>query len=158
MRRSRPLFLAVGILAAMSLSACAHIIVLEDPLTPEEHIRLGVAYEDKGELDAAVEHYEIAAKELPVAHLYLGNVYFLKKEPEKAEKHYLEALEKDPGNADAMNNLAWLYYTERKNLDTAAQLAKDALALEPSKSEIYMDTLLKIQSLIDSDCTVSSCR
>jgi tetratricopeptide (TPR) repeat protein len=158
MRGARPLLIAVGLLAAVSLGACARIIVLEDPLTPEEHIRLGVAYESRGELDAAVEQYERAAKELPVAHLYLGNVYFLRKEPEKAEKHYLEALERDPENADAMNNLAWLYYTERKNLHAAAQLARDALALEPSKSEIYQDTLLKIQSLMDSDCSGSPCR
>jgi tetratricopeptide (TPR) repeat protein len=133
-------------------------MVLEDPLTPEEHIQLAVSYESRGELDAAIDHYEIAAKKLPHAHLYLGNVYFLKKEPEKAENHYLKALEHDPENADAMNNLAWLYYTERKNLDTAAKLAEDALALEPSKSEIYLDTLLKIQRLLDSDCSDSSCR
>ena len=38
------------------ISACSlpRIIVLEDPLSPEEHLNLGVAYERKGELDGAI--------------------------------------------------------------------------------------------------------
>jgi tetratricopeptide (TPR) repeat protein len=131
----------MALLAAVSLTACARIMVLADPLTPEEHIQLGVSYESRGELDAAIDHYVIAAQELPLAHLYIGNVYFLKNEPARAENHYLKVIEHDPENTDAMNNLAWLYYTERKNLDTAAKLARDA----------------KIQRLIDSDCSGSSC-
>ena len=47
------------------------IIVLKDPLTPEEHLNLGVAYEQKGELDPAMREYQLASKKLPIAYLYL---------------------------------------------------------------------------------------
>lgn len=145
--------LSLGLVLLIFLSSCARVIVLEDPLTPEEHVNLAVAYERRGELDAALEHYKAASRKLPVAHLYMGNIYFLKKEPGKAEKQYKKALRADHENADAMNNLAWLYYTEGKNLEEAERLAREALRinealrLNPEKAGIYEDTLLKIRSL-----------
>ena len=123
------------------------IIVLEDPLSPEEHLNLGVAYERKGELDSAIKEYEAASKQLPMAYLYLGNISFQKKELDEAERYYLEAMRKDPGNADACNNLAWLYYTKRANLEEAEELALKALTLNPAKKDIYQDTLEKIREL-----------
>ena len=132
------------LLAGCSLS---RIIVLEDPLSPEEHLNLGVAYERKGELDRAIKEYEAASKQLPMAYLYIGNVYFQKKELDEAERYYLEAMKKDPGNADAYNNLAWLYYTKRANLEEAEELTLKALTLNPAKKDLYQDTLEKIREL-----------
>lgn len=123
------------------------IIVLEDPLTPEEHLTLGVAYEKKGELDHAIKEYKLASRKLPLAYLYLGNVYFQKQEFDEAEEYYRKAMKKDPQNADAYNNLAWLYYTERENLDEAERLVLKAMGLNPSKENIYGDTLEKIRGL-----------
>jgi tetratricopeptide (TPR) repeat protein len=123
------------------------VIVFKDPLTPEEHLNLGIAYERRGELDAAAAQYELASKELPSAYLYLGNAHFKKNEPDRAEKYYRKAIEEDPENADALNNLAWLYYTVGRNLEEAEALVLRALELNPSKSDIYKDTLLKIRSL-----------
>ncbi len=120
------------------------LIVLDDPLTPEEHLNLGVAYERKGELEPAIKEYKLASKKLPTAHIYLGNVYFRKREFKKAEESYKEAMENDPFNGDAYNNLAWLYYTKRKNLKAAEKLVLKALELNPSKNKIYKDTLEKI--------------
>lgn len=140
----------IFVLLALCLSAgCSlpRIIVLEDPLSPEEHLNLGVAYERKGELDSAIREYEAASKHLPVAYLYLGNVYFQKKELDEAERYYRKAIDKDPGNADACNNLAWLYYAKRENLEKAEELALKALALNPAKKDIYQDTLEKIRAL-----------
>lgn len=136
-------------LLILSLWACAapRVIVFKDPLTPEEHLNLGIAYERRGELDAAAAQYELASKELPSAYLYLGNVHFKKNEPDRAEKYYRKAIEEDPENADALNNLAWLYYTVGRNLEEAEALVLRALELNPSKSDIYKDTLLKIRSL-----------
>ena len=85
------------------------IIVLEDPLTPEEHINLGVSYEKNGELELAVKEYKLAAKKLSIAYLYLGNVYYQNNELDKAEEYYKKAVEKEPGSADACNNLALLH-------------------------------------------------
>lgn len=123
------------------------IIVLEDPLTPEEHLNLGVAYEKKGEFENAIKEYKLAAKKLPVAYLYLGNVHFQKDELDEAEKYYRKSIKKEPDNADAYNNLAWLYYTRGENLDEAEILALKAIELNSLKIHIYRDTLEKIRKL-----------
>jgi tetratricopeptide (TPR) repeat protein len=121
--------------------------VLKDPLTPEEHLNLGVAYEKKGELDHAIKEYRLASKKLPIAYLYLGNVHFQKNEFQKAETYYKKAIKKEPNNADAHNNLAWLYYTRLENLEEAERLALKAIELNPAKEAIYRDTLEKIREL-----------
>jgi tetratricopeptide (TPR) repeat protein len=131
------------------LCSCAfpRIIVLDDPLTPEEHLNLGVTYEKDGEFDNALKEYHTASEKLPVAYLYIGNIYFQKTELDKAESYYREAVKEDPGNADAYNNLAWLYYTKRVELDEAEHLVVKAIDLNPSKRDIYEDTLKKIREL-----------
>jgi tetratricopeptide (TPR) repeat protein len=131
------------------LTGCAlpRIIVLDDPLSAEEHINLGVAYENRGEFDSAVKEYEIASKSLPLAYVYLGNVSFQKNEFGDAEGYYQKAIEKDPKNADAYNNLAWLYYAKKERLQEAETLAIKAGRLNPAKREIYEDTLEKIRAL-----------
>ena len=48
-------------------------------------------------------------------------------------------------NADAYNNLAWLYYTKKENLDEAESLAAKAIELNPEKRDVYQDTLDKIR-------------
>ena len=122
------------------------IVLLDDPLTPEEHLNLGVSYERNGELDNALKEYEITSKKLPSAYLYIGNICYLRGEFGKAEGYYKKVIRKDPGNADAYNNLAWLYYVQGKDLDEAERLASSALELNPEK-EIYRDTLEQIKSL-----------
>jgi len=131
------------------LCACSfpRIIVLDDPLSPEEHLNLGVAYEKKGELDDALKEYEKASKKLPLAYLYMGNIYFQKDEFNEAESCYKKAIRKDPKNADAYNNLAWLYYIKKENLDEAKRLVLKAIELNPQKMNIYQDTLEKIRVL-----------
>lgn len=131
------------------LNSCAlpRVIVLDDPLTPEEHINLGVTYEKKGEFKNAINEYKKAEKKLPVAYLYIGNVYFQQGELDTAEKYYKKAVRKDPENADALNNLSWLYYIKNEKLDEAEPLAMKAIELNPSKEAIYRDTLEKIRLL-----------
>lgn len=141
------LFAACCCFVVFSGCSLPRIIVLDDPLTPEEHLTLGIAYEKSGELDPAIKEYKLAAKKLLLAYLYLGNVYFQKQEFDEAEEYYRKAMKKDPQNADAYNNLAWLYYTERENLDEAERLVLKAMGLNPSKENIYGDTLEKIRGL-----------
>lgn len=133
------------------------IIILDDPLTPEEHINLGVAYEKKGEINNAIEEFKKASKKLPIAYLYLGNAYMQKGDIDEAEKYYRKAIKKQPDLADAYNNLAWLYYNKAKGsglkaedineiLKEAEGLALKALELN-SSNENYKDTLNKIREL-----------
>lgn len=143
-------FKIVFFLIAFSLlTSCSlpRIIILDDPLSPEEHINLGVAYERKGEIDNALKEYRLASKKLPLAYLYMGNICFQKNDFDEAESAYRKAIKKDSQNADAHNNLAWLYYTKKENLNEAEELALKAIEINPSKKEIYQDTLAKIREL-----------
>jgi tetratricopeptide (TPR) repeat protein len=121
--------------------------VLDDPLTPEEHLNLGVTYEKNGGLDNALKEYRTASEKLPVANLYIGNIYFQRGDLEEAESFYRKTIDKDPDNADAYNNLAWLYYNKKERLDEAERLVVKAIDLNPSKRDIYEDTLKKIRGL-----------
>jgi tetratricopeptide (TPR) repeat protein len=139
----------LGLSLMIFLAGCSlpRIIILKDPLTPEEHLNLGVSYEKKGELDQAIAQYRLAAKKLPLAYIHMGNAYFQKNEWAEAEWYYKKAIEKDPKNADAHNNLAWLYYVKHENLDLAESLALKAIELNPPKVNMYKDTLEKIREL-----------
>jgi len=139
-------FLLAFSFLCLTSASCAlpRIIVLHDPLTPEEHINLGLAYEKKGETEQAVEEYERAAKDLPTAYLYLGNIYYGKAEYARAEQYYRKAIRNNPGLTDAYNNLSWLLYTCGRNLEEAEMLARKATELAPS-NETYKDTLARVE-------------
>ncbi len=142
-------FLLLALCSLLIFSGCSlpKIIILKDPLTPQEHINLGVTYEKQGDFDSAIKEYRTAAKKSPQAYLYLGNAYFQKKDWKGAEEYYQKGIRKEPGNADLYNNLAWLYYTRKENLEQAEKLAQKAVELNPAKAEIYRDTLDRIQEI-----------
>lgn len=123
------------------------VIMYDDPLSSEEHLKLGMAYEKDGEFDNAIREYKTAARRLPTAYFYLGNVHFQKNELDQAERYYKKAIRTESHNADVHNNLAWLYYIREENLDKAENLALRAMALDPSKRDVYMDTLEKVREL-----------
>lgn len=133
------------ILLLVTLCSCAmpHVAVLHDPLTPEEHVNLGLSYEKNHEFDAALKEYEAASSELPLAYLYMGNVFFEKNQFDKAEHAYRKALTKTQ-SPYVFNNLAWLYYSTNKNLEEAERFAKKAVEMSPDVKE-FADTLAKIQ-------------
>ena len=136
--------LALTLLALVLLScSLPKIITLKDPLTPEEHINLGLSYEQKGEFGPALEHYEEASGKLPIAYLYIGNLHFQRNEFDKAESAYKKAIKKT-NDPQAYNNLAWLYLTIGTNLDKARELAEKAVSLSPN-SEDFRDTLQRIR-------------
>ncbi len=149
------------LIAILFLSSCAvpRIIILNDPLSPEEHINLGVAYERNGELDHALREYETASRRLDIAYLYMGNIYFQKGDLENAERYYKKAIKKTESK-EAYNNLAWLYYTralrisdttERMRLlKKGLELAGRALESSPD-NEIFIDTFNKIKEFINRE-------
>jgi tetratricopeptide (TPR) repeat protein len=123
--------------------SCSHIVILHDPLTAEEHNDLGVTYEQKGELDAAIREYQAALRkrrDFPTARVNLGNAYFSKKDYPRAEQQYSTVLQADSANTDAANNLAMLYLETGKHLDEALRLAERCVRLA-SQNARYHDTL-----------------
>ncbi|UCG78528.1 MAG: tetratricopeptide repeat protein [Nitrospirota bacterium] len=147
-KRSVTVLIAL-VITVLLLSSCAlpRFVVVDDPLSPGEHINLGLSYERKGELDNALKEYEVASRKLAIAYYYMANAYFLKGEHDLAEKNYKKVIRKLPDNADAYNNLAWLYYTKKENLDEAEELALKALELKPLNKDAYQDTLDRIREL-----------
>ncbi len=145
------ILLSVLLLSSIAFSSCAlpRIIVLDDPLSPEEHLNLGVTYEAKKEFDLAIKQYKMAMKGDTEARafLYTGNAYFEKGDAGEAERYYKKAIDRDPKLADAYNNLAYLYAKEKRNLREAEELINKAIALNPSKESAYRDTLREIKGL-----------
>ncbi len=141
--RLRTYALALTLLTVTSSCSFPRFAVLHDPLTPEEHVNLGVSYEKRGELDEALAEYKAAAKKLPLAHLYLGNIYFQQKKFSRAERSYRKAIRKTHAS-QAYNNLAWLYYTTDAHLDDGERLAAQAVEMSPDTRE-FRDTLERIK-------------
>jgi Flp pilus assembly protein TadD len=145
-------FLITSVAAAslvILLCGCSvpRITVHDDPLSPQEHLKLGVAYEDAELLDLAEEQYR-KATEIPESNLLLGNLAFRKKDWDEAKRRYLNAIQKMPTDPRPRNNLAWLYYTRKRSLKRAEELAEQAVALAgDGDASQYMDTLKAIRRL-----------
>ena len=125
-------------------SRIPRIIVLEDPLTAAEHVELGVAYERKGELDLAQREYERALlkdKKFFRARFNLGNIFLAKKEYGKARKEYLRALELQPGDAEATNNLSWAAIFSGEGIDDALARMESVVTGPGGRRATLLDTL-----------------
>jgi Tfp pilus assembly protein PilF len=141
-RRVLP-FLIVLLLAG-GCSRIPRIIVLEDPLTAAEHVELGVAYERKGELDLARREYERALlkdRKFYRARVNLGNIFLAKKEYGKAREEYLLALERQPGDAEATNNLSWAAIFSGVGIDEALARMESVVFGSGGRRPTLLDTL-----------------
>jgi Flp pilus assembly protein TadD len=98
---------------------------VDDPLSKEEHLDLGLSYEKAGSLDLAEREYA-AADPLPLAILGLGNVCFQKGDHKRAEQAYRRVIRLS-GDPSAMNNLAFLLLLEGRDLEEASELAEKAV-------------------------------
>ncbi len=98
---------------------------------------------NKNQMDAALEQYQKVIEKKPVAAIYalIGMLQDSKENYEEAEKNYRKALEINPGNPIAANNLAWLIADQnRGNLDEALKLAQDTVDKHRDVAGYY-DTL-----------------
>lgn len=119
------------------------VIVLKDPLTAEEHLDLGVAYERKRELDLAAREYERALrqdKNLVQARVNLGNVRVAKGEYGDAREEYLKALALRPGDPEATNNLAWAAILSGADMEDADARVEALLSRGEHRSPALLDT------------------
>jgi Tfp pilus assembly protein PilF len=147
-RKAVRLFLFFSVLAAGLLWGCSmpRIIILHDPLSAEEHNDLGVSYQERAEYDLAVREYERAAemkKRWARPLINLGNVYASQADWSAAEKSYRQALRREPENAEAMNNLAWVL-CRAGNTDAALVWANKAVASKADEPA-FLDTLAEVQ-------------
>ena len=144
-------------LAFLALACgCSHIpkvIIIDDPLSKDEHYALGLTYENSGEMELAEREYRLALPQ-PLARLALGNLSWqVRGDAKEAMGYYRQALAADkiPG---AANNLAWLLLLEGGSLtearDLAAMAVEEAISRgEPEKDlESYRGTLAQIEAAI----------
>ena len=139
-----------GVAMGAGLAACSdlpHVRVLHDPLTPEEHVTLGLTYEVQGHRDLAAREYHTALTQeagyVP-ALIGLGNVAFAEGELEESETFYRQALAAAPEHPGANNNLAMLYLVRGTGLDEAERLALRALAQKGPLKPYVLDTLAHV--------------
>ena len=135
---------------AGSLASCASLPLVfrsSDPLTADEHARLGAAYDEQGRGKEAEKQYARALV-LDSGHagawMALGNRAYAAGDLEKARRCYERVLKLAPGHAAAANNLA-MVYLERGRLDEAKALAEAALAKEGPLRPYILDTLARIE-------------
>ncbi len=120
------------------------IIVLSDPLTIEERLALGVAYERNGDFDLAIREYEKALRKDETffqARVNLGNVWLAKKEYGKARAEYRKALKSRPGDPEATNNLAWTAILSGEAREDAAARMEAVLSRQGNRTATLLDTI-----------------
>lgn len=97
----------IGALLLLCCAACGphH---LPDPLTPEEHLDLGKAYEARGETERAQGQYTAAAVTVPEGDFYLGNLAAATGQDAVALEYYRKAQPDMSDDPHLNNNLAWV--------------------------------------------------
>lgn len=123
-----------------------HAAILIHPRDLNDAIRAAVALEDQGKYaDAATAYRDLLARHpsSALAWTNLGNAEVQLGDKEAAENAFRKALDADAKSRDAMNNLAWLLY-EEKRLDEAEQFARRAVAQPGPDSYMVLDTLARV--------------
>lgn len=135
---------------ALALTSCAglpRVIRAADPLTAEEHARLGAAYESQGLAEAAQRQY-LRALVLDRRHtgawMALGNAAYAAGDFGKAARRYRRVLRLEPGHPGAANNLAMVYLAQDRRLPQARALAEGALERAGPLRPHVLDTLAQI--------------
>lgn len=111
-----------------------------------EQLRAAVVLEEKGDYAAAAKSYRDLLSRHPDSALLwtnLGNADMQLGKRGEAEIDFRKALDADPANRDAMNNLAWLLF-QQKRLDEAETFARKAASLHGPDSYLVLDTLARV--------------
>ncbi|MEK7699479.1 MAG: tetratricopeptide repeat protein, partial [Planctomycetota bacterium] len=114
-------------------------VVSKSPKKVRGHINLGVAYDDKGLTDKAIEKYQIALGIKPdyaEAHINLGVAYNNKGLSDKAVEEYRIALGIKPDYAEAYYNLG-IAYKDKGLTDKAIEEYRIALRLKPDYAKAH---------------------
>jgi len=114
-------------------------VVKKSPGKPRAHYNLGLALQERGALERAIEEYQITLKLDPsdtASHNNLGNIYSHQGQSEDALSHYQAALKIEPGSSIAHYNLANEYLNQGR-LDEALDHYNLALEIYPDSAEVY---------------------
>jgi tetratricopeptide (TPR) repeat protein len=132
------------------LAACSgfpRLVILHDPLSPEEHVTLGTSYLQQGLTEKAEEEFRTALDQQPgnvQALVSLGNLSFERGNLEEAEQYYRRVLDEVPGHPGASNNLAMVFVARGEQLDEAERMALVALQQAGPLRPYCLDTLAHI--------------
>jgi len=141
------------VLLMLLVAGCAlpKIVILDDPLTAQQHNDLGVAYEEKGDFALAEKEYEKALKknrDWVIPYLNLGHLYYRQGRLDEAENILREGLRAKGDHPDLLNNLAWVLM-EKGRLEHAQYLIDKAISIEDR--EEYRDTRREILERIKKE-------
>jgi len=142
-KRLLPVLLML-LLVSCAMPKIPQVIVIDDPLTAEQHNDLGVAYEEKGDFALAGKEYEKAIKknrDWVIPYLNLGHLYYRQDKLDQAERALRDGLRVKGDHPDLLNNLAWVLMEKGQFKDAKALIDK-AIAIEDK--EEYRDTRQEI--------------
>ena len=131
-------------------SGGGHAAILIRPRDRESDVRdalrAAIALEEEGKFaEAAAKYREVLAAhpDSVVALTDLGNAEVQLGNRAAAEEDFRKALALDPNSRDALNNLAWLLY-QQKRLDEAESFARRAVAQQGPDAYLVLDTLARV--------------
>ncbi len=139
-----------ALVAAADARTAADQAGLGDSLGHVLHAQIGWIHYHAQQLDLAISVYEEVLKKYPKnkqtqetlenAQFSLSAIYVQQGNMEKGEAILQEVLTEDPENAQANNDLGYLWADQGKNLEKAREMIDKALALEPENAA-YLDSL-----------------
>lgn len=123
-----------------SVSLSLRAIAVTEP-NAVAHFNLANALVERGDLDAATEHFQAAANIMPNwadAYFNLANNLVRQRKFDEAIAKYHTAIDHRPGFVDAMIGLG-IALAQRGELDQAINALNEALAIDPDNAMAHVD-------------------
>ena len=115
--------------------------VKQSPTSVIAHANLSFAYENVGNMRAALKEAQIAVSlksDLPLSHYNLAEIYQKLGKLNEAEQEYIKALKLKPDYIEALSNLS-VIYAVKKNFAKAIPLIEKAISISPNETNLYIN-------------------